>query len=174
MDALEIVAELMAIAARTAPKGAGQDYIVTRILKGEECLRLGDGMIAYGQRSGKVNWDRDGENVKASPVVVLIGLKDAQAVGIDCGACGQERCLAQDQVNAYSGEEFAGPQCAIRVIDLGIAVGSAVKTASLMNVDNRIMYRMGVAARRLGLLDAEVVMGIPLSSTSKNIYFDRT
>ena len=73
-----------------------------------------------------------------------------------------------------SGEEFAGTDSARAPTRTGIAVGSAVKTASLMNVDNRIDDRMGVAARRLGLLDAEVVMGIPLSSTSKNIYFDRT
>jgi hypothetical protein len=50
---------------------------------------------------------------------------------------------------------------------------SAVKTASIHNVDNRIMYTIGVAAKKLGLLDADVILGIPLSATSKNIYFDR-
>jgi uncharacterized ferredoxin-like protein len=59
------------------------------------------------------------------------------------------------------------------LVNLGIAVGSAVKTASIHNVDNRIMYTIGVAAKRLGLLDADVILGIPLSATSKNIYFDR-
>jgi uncharacterized ferredoxin-like protein len=43
----------------------------------------------------------------------------------------------------------------------------------MLNVDNRIMYRAGVVARKMGLIDADIVMGIPLSATGKNIYFDR-
>jgi uncharacterized ferredoxin-like protein len=56
---------------------------------------------------------------------------------------------------------------------MGIAIGSAVKTAAMLNVDNRIMYRAGVVARQMGLIDADFVMGIPLSVTGKSIYFDR-
>jgi uncharacterized ferredoxin-like protein len=56
---------------------------------------------------------------------------------------------------------------------MGIAIGSAVKVASMMNADNRIMYNAGVVARRLGLTDAGFVMGIPLAATGKSIYFDR-
>ena len=58
-------------------------------------------------------------------------------------------------------------------MDLGIALGSAAKTASILNADNRIMYRVGVAARKLGLIEGEVVAGIPISATGKSIYFDR-
>ena len=60
------------------------------------------------------------------------------------------------------------------LIDLGIALGSAVKTASEMNVDNRIMLSAGMGAKELGILDAEVILGIPLSIKGKNIFFDRT
>ncbi|MFY9415198.1 MAG: ferredoxin domain-containing protein, partial [Tepidanaerobacteraceae bacterium] len=60
-----------------------------------------------------------------------------------------------------------------RLVDLGIAVGSAVKTASMLNVDNRIMYRIGVVARKMKLIEGDVVLGIPLSATGKNIFFDR-
>jgi len=59
-------------------------------------------------------------------------------------------------------------------LDMGIALGSAVKIAGLMNVDNRIMYRIGVVAREMKLVDADFVMGIPLSATGKSIYFDRS
>jgi uncharacterized ferredoxin-like protein len=58
-------------------------------------------------------------------------------------------------------------------VNLGIAIGSAVKTAQILNVDNRVMFSVGVAAQELGLIQADVVYGIPLSATSKNIYFDR-
>jgi uncharacterized ferredoxin-like protein len=59
--------------------------------------------------------------------------------------------------------------------DLGIAIGSAVKTAQVHNADNRVMYSVGVAARSLGILPEEcsVAYAIPLSATGKNIFFDR-
>ena len=109
MDGLEIVAELMAIAARTAPKGGGEDYIVTRILKGEECERPGDGMIAYGQRSGKVNWDRDGENVKASPAVHPIGLKDAWVVGVDSAPAARRWASPRTRSTPTAGRSSPAP-----------------------------------------------------------------
>jgi len=166
---LRTVAELMCIAARTAPKSAGKDFVVTAIIEGEACRELGEGMARFGERTGKHRFDRDGNNVKDSPVVVLIGLKDAKPMGLNCSACGAEQCI---KPNTFDGE-FQGPQCAFRLLDMGIAIGSAVKTAGLLNVDNRIMYRAGVVAREMGLIDADYVMGIPLSATGKSIYFDR-
>jgi len=166
---LRTVAELMAISARTAPKAAGKDFIVVEIIEGEALQTLADRMVEFGQRTGKQNFDRDAANVRASAAVVLIGLKDAKALGLNCGACGYDRCLEPNTME----KEFRGPQCAFRLLDLGIALGSAVKTASLLNVDNRIMYRIGPPARELGLIDADIVLGIPLSATGKSIYFDR-
>jgi uncharacterized ferredoxin-like protein len=166
---LRTVAELMAISARTAPKAAGRDFVTVEIVEGEELQRLGHAMIDYGDRTGKTNFDRDGKNVLASEAVILIGLKDAQVVGLNCTACGSETCVRPNTVEG----EFRGPNCALRLLDMGIAIGSAVKTAALLNVDNRIMYRVGVVAREMGLTDADFVMGIPLSATGKSIYFDR-
>ncbi len=163
------VAELMEISARTAPKTAGRDFVVVRIVEGEELKRLGEAMIAFGERTGKVNFDRDGRNVLNSAAVVLIGIKDADTVGLNCAACGSQKCIKTNTVEG----EFRGPNCAMRILDMGIALGSAVKTAAMLNVDNRIMYRAGVVARELGLIDADLVMGIPLSATGKSIYFDR-
>jgi uncharacterized ferredoxin-like protein len=166
---LRLVADLMCVAARTAPKTAGQDFVVTAVLEGEPCRELGEAMIRFGEESGKPNFDRDGKNVLASPLVVLIGIKDARPLGINCGACGSEECIKPNTLKA----EFQGPQCAFRLLDMGIALGSAVKTAGMLNVDNRIMYRVGAIARRIGMIDADYVMGIPLSVTGKSIYFDR-
>jgi uncharacterized ferredoxin-like protein len=166
---LRTVADLMAISARTAPKAAGHDLVTVEIVEGEELDRLGHAMINYGERIGRANFDCNGENVLASEAVRLIGLKDAQVLGLHCAACGSEACI---QPNSVEGE-FRGPNCALRLLDLGIASGSAVKTAALLNVDNRIMYRVGVVARELNLTDADFVMGIPLSASGKSIYFDR-
>lgn len=170
MSLVQTVTDLMEIAARTAPKAAGRDFVVVQVIAGDDLKRLGDAMAEYGQKTGKKNFDRDGRNIAASAAVVFIGLKDAKSLDLNCGACGVELC--NDRVPAERGE-FVGAQCAIRVLDMGIALGSAVKTASMLNVDNRIMYRAGVVARQMGLIDADFVMGIPLSITGKSIYFDR-
>jgi uncharacterized ferredoxin-like protein len=159
----------MVISARTAPKAAGQDFVITAVIEGPELRQLGEAMVTYGKRTGRTNFDRDGENVLNSEAVVLIGIKDADVVGLDCAACGSLTCIEPNTVEG----EFAGPNCALRLLDMGIALGSAVKTAAMLNVDNRIMYRVGVVAREAGLIDADFVMGIPLSAAGKSIYFDR-
>jgi uncharacterized ferredoxin-like protein len=168
MSSLDTVADLMEIAAITAPKTKGQDYVVVQTLRGADIEKLKVGMIEYGEQK-EGNWTRDANNVGASSAVVLIGIKDADVADLNCAACGEETCIV---INTTDGE-FQGPQCALRVLDMGIALGSAVKMAGMLNVDNRIMYRAGVAARRLGLIDADFVMGIPLSVSGKSIYFDR-
>ncbi len=45
--------ELMEIAAITAPKGGGKNFVVTKILTHEECIILGQEMIKYGEESEK-------------------------------------------------------------------------------------------------------------------------
>lgn len=169
-DLMELIAELMALSARTAPKGHGQDYVGTRVVGGAELQRLADEMERFGRESGKINFDRDADNVRRSGAVLLISLTENKPLGLNCGACGHSRCADLDSVE---GPEFPGPLCAWRLLDVGIALGSAVKTASLLNVDNRIMYRVGVAARRMGLLEGALVIGVPISAHGKNIYFDR-
>ena len=168
---LKTIAELMAVAARTAPKAAGQDFIKIEVLEGDVLTKLSEAMTEFGTKSDKKNFDRDARNVKDSSAVLLVGLKDAKSTGLNCGACGYDNCQKLPQPT--EGPEFKGPQCAYRLIDLGIALGSAVKTASILNADNRIMYRVGVVARQLKLIDADIVIGIPISATGKNLYFDR-
>ena len=52
---------------------------------------------------------------------------------------------------------------------MGIALGSAVKTAEALNADNRIMNTAGRAAKNLNYIpEASIIMGIPLSSYGKN------
>ena len=172
MEGLKMVAELMAIAARTAPKSAGQDFIQIRILEGKDVERLAEGMYKFGRERKKANFDRDGKNVKDSPVVVLIGLKDANPPGLNCGACGFATCKEMEAAPKTEGE-FRGPQCAFRHLDMGIALGSAVKTAGILNADNRMMYRIGTVARSMGICDWDYVIGVPLSAKGKSIYFDR-
>jgi len=172
-EVMATVADLMALSARTAPKAAGKDFVEIKVIKkGDELDKLADDMIKYGEESGKKNFDRDADNVRNSDVVVLIALNKPKTTGLNCGACGYPKCLELEK-SFKEGSEFDGPACAWRVIDLGIAIGSAVKTASILNADNRIMYRIGVSAKRMKLVEGQVVVGIPISATGKSIYFDR-
>jgi len=149
------VAKLMVLSAITAPKGRGVDNVSARILDSmEELELLAKTMEELSGEYGDV-FARDASNVRRSDAVVLIGCKIVDF------KLKQPRELEIDLNLAMS------------LVNLGIAVGSAVKTASIHNVDNRVMYTVGIAAKKLGLLDADVILGVPLSATSKNIYFDR-
>ena len=170
-EAVKLFAQLMAVAAKTAPKGKGEDFLSMEFMTGKKLRKLGEALIEHGEEAGDPYYARDGESVLASQGVLLIGLKDASPVGLNCGGCGLEHCIRPSDIKEL--RDFKAPVCMIRLLDMGIAIGSAVKTASMHNVDNRIMYRVGVLARKLGMIDADVVMGIPLSITGKSPFFDR-
>jgi uncharacterized ferredoxin-like protein len=169
-DAVKMVVELMAISARTAPKAVGKDFLDIKVVTGEDIKKLGERMLALAEERNAAHFERDGNNVLGSDAVLLIGLREHPAIGLNCGACGFD-CEEFNQQEKTI--DFDGPNCVYRVLDMGIAIGSAVKTASMMNVDNRVMYRVGVAAKQTGIMDSQVIMGIPLSATGKSIYFDR-
>jgi len=171
MQGMRMIAEMMAVAARTAPKSKGEDFVRIEIVEGGALAELADEMDRYGEKSGKKNFDRDARSVRQSDAVVLIGIKGAARAGLNCGACGFDKCSKLPA--PADGPEFAGPQCAYRLMDLGIALGSAAKTAGILNADSRMMYRAGVCARSMGLIDADVVIALPISATGKSIYFDR-
>ncbi len=170
-ETVRLVGGLMELAARTAPKAVGQDFIEARLLDDDELIALGNDMIKIASEKGAPNWERDGQNVLDSSAMVIIGLLPHPGAGLDCGACGFSGCREFNERTLE--KDFIGPNCALRLLDLGIALGSAAKVASELNVDNRIMYRIGVSARRLGLTKANICHGIPLSATGKNIFFDR-
>lgn len=177
--AVEMVAELMALSARTAPKGRGQDSIVIRVVVGKELEELSREMRRLGEARGVKFFLRDAGNLEKSDACLLIGCRAADSVGLDCGGCGYATCnemrQAQELFLALKPKTpFHGPNCAIKMADLGIALGSAAKTASLHNVDNRIMFSAGVAALALNWLEGcGVAYGLPLKASGKSIYFDR-
>ena len=167
------VARFMLVAARTAPKGRGIDDIETLILTGKDKDAVAKEMRKIERTAGK-NWERDAVNVEQASALVLIGLKGPKALGTQCGACGYENCGAMLKAGRIEGQFFAGPTCIIKALDLGIAIGSAVKTAQIHNVDNRVFFRAGVGAYRLKLMpDCTIIIGIPLAATGKSPFYDR-
>jgi len=173
-DALLESAKFMLIAVRTAPKSGGTDDVLTLIASGKEKDTIASTMEGIAEKRKSEGFERDAKNVRDSEAVVLVGVRGNKSFGLNCGACGYPNCKEFEKAQKKLGEDFFGPTCAFKLLDLGIALGSAAKTASLLNVDNRIMYRIGTAALRLKLLpEATIIMGIPISAKGKNIYFDR-
>jgi uncharacterized ferredoxin-like protein len=169
----------MALSARTAPKGKGVDTIRVEVISGTDLVRLAEAMRAYGEAHTLGFFLRDAKGVEQSDACVLIGCRGLEVAGINCGGCGWPTCAGMTAAAASTPDDgrapFKGPNCVIRMADLGIAVGSAARTAAIHNVDNRILYSGGVGALSLGMMDdCSVVYAIPLKASGKNIFFDRT
>jgi uncharacterized ferredoxin-like protein len=173
-DAILEAAKLMLLAARTAPKSGGVDDILTMIVHDKEKNAIAKKMEEIAEKRKIEGFKRDAKNVRDSEALILIGVRGDKSFGIKCGACGYKSCKEFNEAKKKFGQDFSGPTCVFKALDLGIALGSAAKTASILNVDNRIMYRVGSAALKLKLMpEATVIMGIPVSAKGKNIYFDR-
>ena len=167
-------AELMLVSARTAPKSGGIDDVLTLMVYGEEKDTLADEMEKITEERNIRGFIRDAKNIRDSDAVVLIGVRGTKHFGSNCGACGYLSCDEFKKAEKILGQDFEEPTCLFKALDLGIALGSAAKTASVLNVDNQIMYRIGVAAKKLNMLpEASIIIGIPLSAKGKSIYFDR-
>lgn len=166
INALRQAAQLLCIAARTAPKGRGRDLLTTAIVTGAEKVELAARMRFIADRDQVAFFRRDAGNVDEAEVLVLFGTRSAPMGLPNCGYCGFADCMALQQ---------AGGICAFNSGDLGIALGSAVSRAADLRIDNRILYSAGKAAIELGLLGADIVQayGLPLSATGKNPFFDR-
>jgi uncharacterized ferredoxin-like protein len=185
--AVRQVATLMAAAAITAPKSGGQLFLAGKpafletVIIDDPQIRaeLAGWLRARGKERREAIWFRDAEVAEAVDAVLFIGLApNWYPPNYDCGACGYATCAeflhAAKQVRKDSAElEFTGPTCNVRDIDLGIAVGSAARTASLHAIDCRAQTRVAVAARKLGYITAELAVALSLSVTHKAIGFDR-
>jgi len=164
----------MIVAARTAPKTAGVDDVLTLIVYGAEKDAIAERMEQIAVERKAEGFGRDAKNVRDSLAIVLVGVRGRKSLKLNCGGCGYESCSEFDAAEKMVGNDFAGPSCVFKMLDLGIALGSAAKTAGLLNVDNRMMYRVGTASLMLGLMpEATVAIGIPVSTKGKSIYFDR-
>lgn len=158
----------MCAAARTAPKAHGKDIIHTLVLTGEDKERLARKMEEVGLRlmgDKMPTWyGRDADNLRKAQAVVLIGADDKPLKVPNCGYCGFTNC---------QGCEEKGGNCSFAYVDLGIAVSSAVSVAGAADIDSRIMFSVGKAAMEMDFEKDVLWLGIPISVSGKNIFFDR-
>jgi len=183
--AVREAAKIIAISIRTSPKSAGVDDIAYSILsdiqkkKVAHQIRRIAGFLkkVKPKDAGKaidLDWHSDASAVEKSDCLILIGVKGRRPLGLDCQGCGFKDCQDFAKTSSPKSIFMPGPFCIFKLWDLGIAIASAAKCASSLNIDNRIMFKVGAAAYRLGLLKGyNPILGLPLSASGKNIYFDR-
>jgi len=150
-------------AIKTAPKSRGLNAIQTVVLTDKDKNKVAEKMKQYTKPARA--FLRDSENLKHADAVLLVAVKTLR-IGLNCGLCQYKDCRDNEKNKR---------QCIFNLVDLGIALGSAVSTAMNLKVDNRIMYTVGYAARDMNIFSKEykIIMGIPVKYYHKNIFFDR-
>lgn len=164
--AIKDIAEFMAVSARTAPKTRGIDNIEVLAIDDDATKKnVIEKMKEISKEENRPSLERDANSIETSPILLVIGVRSNPA-GLNCGFCGYATCA---QLQKTSGI------CAYNSIDLGIAVDSAADTANRFHADNRVMYSIGRACLDLKLFSQTVkqALGMPLSITGKNPFFDR-
>ncbi len=165
-DHLLAIAKQIMTAARTAPKGKGIDIIEIAVLhERAELEQLSTAMVKMVDEHGMKFFLRDAENILQAEAVILFGT-GSHPMSLNCGYCGFATC---EQKN-----EYPLVPCQINSVDLGIAIGSACAAATDLRVDSRVMFSVGLAAKKLKLLQGcQAVFALPISASSKNPFFDR-
>lgn len=179
-EAVVTIAKLIMAAVATSPKTRGVSDVTCLLIQGEEQERLANLMEEHGAMKS-FNTDiflRDAKNVRQAAAVILIGVKGTRVKRpekpFNCGSCGYPTCGHFERARkGKKGEDFIGPICSFQALDLGVAIGVAAKMAGELNLDNRLMYTAGAAAMELKILEADLIVGLPLSISQKNIFFDR-
>ncbi len=179
-ESIVTAAKLIMAAVTTAPKTRGVSSIQSALILGDDKELLAQAMEKHGPQkaAAKDIFKRDAQNVRKSGAVVLIGIKGTMPKKpenpLNCGACGYATCTEFIKAKkGKQGEDFVGPLCVFQSIDLGIALGVAAKVAAELSIDNRLMYTIGGGAMDMKILDSDIIIGLPLSVSAKNIFFDR-
>jgi uncharacterized ferredoxin-like protein len=164
--AIKDVAGFMALAARTAPKTRSIDNVEVFAIDDDAAKKkLIEKMREISKKENRPGFERDAKSIEASPIILIMGVRSNPA-DLNCGFCSYPTC---EEMTKHKGT------CSYNPIDLGIASASAAAIASDFHADNRIMYSIGRACLDLKLFSQTVkqALGIPLSVTGKNPFFDR-
>ena len=164
---LKNIARDMMVAARTAPKGRGIDQVYVALAERDDIEKIAERMFEIDKEYSYSAFTRDANNMLNADAMIILGC-EIKSVGLKkCGMCGFKNCAEKDK--------YPNHPCVFNTIDLGIALGSAVSVAMDNRVDNRIFYTAGQAVLDMKLMDekVKVIYTVPLSSASKNIFFDR-
>ncbi|MEM4653413.1 MAG: DUF2148 domain-containing protein [Candidatus Nezhaarchaeales archaeon] len=147
------------------------DGIEISIIDGKRKKELMKYMYQLAEELRDPLYEVDAQKIEKVDAILLIGLRDGgEVAGMNCGACGFPSC--EDMLNnRRAGLLFPGPTCIVKALRLGMTVGFFVKMHLTSYKDSMTMLRIGVAAKRLGFLKSDLVMGL-LLAPSEHYRFD--
>lgn len=162
---IEEIACKMMTAGRTAPKAKGSDNIEIIAITGEDIYHLAKATREMADETGLKFLLRDADNIMQAGAVILIGTK-TKIMGLNCGYCGHQTCAIKEKHEAVP--------CVMNSVDVGIALGSMTALAADLRVDSRVMFSLGLGAKKMGLLaGCNSIFAVPVSVSSKSPFFDR-
>lgn len=174
-DAIKASIALMAASAKTAPKSKGKDDLEIKYFNNKQELKKAINYMASDkfvkETTGKKEFfiDSDTKVLKNAEGVLAIGVHTKKPMMMNCGKCGCKDCKEFIKMLA----DKKDVNCMFKILDLGFAVSSACKTAADLNIDNRVMYDIGEALRKLYMQDCDIVLAIAISIKGNNIFVDR-
>jgi hypothetical protein len=180
------IAQLMAAAAITAPKSGGQLFLAGKPNFMETVIAEDPGtrrdLAAWMRARGRERRERTGSVTPKPPKRSTPSCSSACCQAGTSPTTTAAPAVTPPAPNSSTTKtlrsqsadlEFTGPVCNLRDIDLGIAVGSAAKTAAIHSIDCRCQTRVAAAARKLDLIQADHAVALSLSMTHKAVGFDR-
>ncbi|MEM0217571.1 MAG: DUF2148 domain-containing protein [Candidatus Nezhaarchaeales archaeon] len=136
--------------------------IEASIVNGKQKKELMKYMYQLAEELRDPSYEADAQEIGKASCILLVGLRDGGEVAwMNCGACGFSSC--EDMLNnRKAGLLFPGPTCIVKALCLGMTVGSFAKMCSAPHTNDMTMFRIGVAAKRLGFLKSDLVVGLLL------------
>lgn len=167
-DSIEIISNLMAISAKSAPKSLGESYLEITLLDKAEKEILTEEMFQMSDELNDDSYGAEGEIIRESAKVIIIGLKEHPPLELDCRACGFEDCddFSENQIKGI----FEGPNCVFHLIDMGMAVGSAIDTAHMHDIKSKISLKGGLAAKNVGMSSSKVCVALMIDLSEEKGY----
>lgn len=158
---IKTIANLISIASRNSTGDFGKSFTEVTILDEAEKDMLVEEMFQMSDSRDEEIFVSKGEEIDKSDAVILLGAKEHPGYGIDCKACGFDDCESFEEAEKVE-DILEGPNCTYRMIELGIAIGAALKTAGMNSVDAEIMVHAGLAAKHLGLSTSKVCIALSI------------
>ena len=111
----------MVVSAGTAPKSGGVDDVLTAVVFWGRDRSLGGGYEKLADERKNERWGQQAQEVRSAEVIVLIGVQGTKQSLAIAGRAATGSCDSFEKAEKKLGQDFEGPTCIFKALDLGIA-----------------------------------------------------
>ena len=172
---LERAVELMAVAANNAWHFGGKHSLEIVLLGEEEMEEMANYALSLGDMSPLAA--RDGrfalELMKEPWAVMILGDNRKSPFNFNCGACGFKTCAELNKAETVESLTSNGPACVFKTLNLNMAANAAAAAAWRLGLHCRVFSTLAFAAKALGYVESDIVVGVAVSAAKEDPFFDR-